>query len=135
MEIETASPKPDARYEKRDANIRTLVRFGVGLFIILFATIVLMVKLFKYFTTSQQLGPPASPFANTRALPPQPRLQVEPREDLKLLRETQEQMLHNYGWVDQKAGVVRIPIERAMNLIVQRGLPTNTDKTGKATTK
>ncbi len=32
--------------------------------------------------------------------------------------------MHSYGWVDQPAGVVRIPIDRAMELLAQRGLPT-----------
>ena len=36
----------------------------------------------------------------------------------------EEQTLHSYGWVDQQAGVVRIPIDRAMELLAQRGLPT-----------
>jgi len=35
----------------------------------------------------------------------------------------QEKQLRSYGWVDEKDGVARIPIERAMELIVQRGLP------------
>jgi hypothetical protein len=36
----------------------------------------------------------------------------------------EEKTLHSYGWVDQRAGVVRIPIDRAMELVAQRGLPT-----------
>ncbi len=135
METNHASSNADARYEKRDANIRSLVLFGVGLFVVLFATLVSMAKLFNYFTTSQPLGPPASPFANARALPPQPRLQVEPHEDLQRYRESEVELLHSYGWIDQKAGVVRIPIERAMDLIAQRGLPVSTDKTAKTTAK
>ena len=31
-------------------------------------------------------------------------------------------MLHSYGWVDQQAGIVRIPIDRAMTLLTERGL-------------
>jgi hypothetical protein len=135
MEIDPVSSKVEARYEKRDANIRSLVMFAAGLFMILVATLFAMAKLFKYFTASQSLGPPASPFSSTRPLPPQPRLQVEPHEDLRRYREAEEELLHSYGWVDQKAGVVRIPIERAMDLIAQRGLPVSSDKTGKAKAK
>jgi hypothetical protein len=39
-------------------------------------------------------------------------------------RTAEEQVLHSYGWVDPKAGVVHIPIERAMQIIAQQGLPT-----------
>jgi hypothetical protein len=54
---------------------------------------------------------------------PQPRLQVKPGVDLKTLRAEEERELSSYGWVNRSAGVVRIPIDRAMDLIMQRGLP------------
>ncbi len=135
METKPVSTNGQARYEKRDADIRSVGMFALGLFLVILLTLILMVKLFNYFTTSQKLGPPASPFVNTRALPPQPRLQVEPHEDLKRYRESEDKLLHDYGWIDQKAGVVRIPIDRAMDLLVERGLPINADKTGKAKAK
>jgi hypothetical protein len=56
--------------------------------------------------------------------PPEPRLQTNPREDLQKFREQEDTVLTSYGWVDRNAGIVRIPIEEAMKLTVQRGLPT-----------
>ena len=56
-------------------------------------------------------------------VPPEPRLQTNPREDLKVLRDQEQQVLSSYGWIDKNGGVVRIPIEDAMKLTVQRGLP------------
>ena len=61
-------------------------------------------------------------------LPPEPRLQTNPREDLRLLREQEDAILKSYGWVDRPAGVVRIPIEEAMKLTVQRGLPARQER-------
>lgn len=55
---------------------------------------------------------------------PQPRLETDERSEIYSFRLQEEQKLHSYGWVDQNAGVVRIPIDRAMELIAQRGLPT-----------
>jgi len=55
---------------------------------------------------------------------PQPRLEKNERLEINDFLLQQEQTLNSYGWVDQKAGVVRIPVERAMQLIAQRGLPT-----------
>lgn len=55
---------------------------------------------------------------------PEPRLEDDERTELAPFRYKEEQTLNSYGWVDQNAGVARIPIERAMALIVQRGLPT-----------
>jgi len=60
---------------------------------------------------------------------PQPRLERNERLEINEFRLQEEQTLHSYGWVDQKAGVVRIPIDRAMQLVVQHGLPT-TPKVG-----
>lgn len=59
-----------------------------------------------------------------RRLPPEPRLQTDPREDLANLRRNEEQVLQSYEWIDRNAGTVRIPIEQAMKLTAERGLPT-----------
>jgi hypothetical protein len=56
-------------------------------------------------------------------LPPAPRLQVTTSVDLAGLREKEDEALATYGWVDKNAGVVRLPIGRAIDLIVERGLP------------
>jgi len=117
----------DARkqgYERRDADVRKLVQFGFWLAVILVVVLLAMHWVFSYYAKSQQLGPPASPFENARVLPPAPRLQANPRQDLLGYREQQQRELETYGWVDQPNGVVRIPIDRAMDLLLQRGLPT-----------
>lgn len=49
-----------------------------------------------------------------------PDLQAEPQQDLRRMRAISEQGLHGYGWVDREAGVVHIPIERAMALYARR---------------
>ena len=60
---------------------------------------------------------------------PQPRLERNERVEIRDFRLKEEQILNSYGWVDEKAGVVHIPIERAMQLLAQKGLPT-TPKAG-----
>jgi hypothetical protein len=62
---------------------------------------------------------------------PQPRLERNERLEINDFRLREEQALNSYGWVDEKTGVLRIPIERAMQLVAQRGLPT-TPKAGTA---
>ncbi len=59
-------------------------------------------------------------------LPPEPRLQTNPRQDLKDMRAQEDALLHSYGWVDKNAGVVRIPIDEAIKLTLERGLPART---------
>ena len=54
---------------------------------------------------------------------PQPLLENDERNELNDFRRQEEKQLNSYGWVDQKAGVVHVPIERAMQLMAERGLP------------
>jgi len=60
---------------------------------------------------------------------PEPRLERNERTEIRDFRLSEEQTLNSYGWIDEKSGVVRIPIDRAMELLAQRGLPT-TPKAG-----
>jgi hypothetical protein len=54
---------------------------------------------------------------------PEPRLEQNERGQLQEVIEKQDQILDSYDWVDQKDGIVRIPIDKAMDLLAQRGLP------------
>jgi hypothetical protein len=129
MEPKLPAPQvdPGGGYERSDADVRNLLRFGFSLFVILVAVFLSMWWMFFYFAKSQQLGPPASPFENpqnARILPPQPRLQVQPHLDLQSYCDAQMKELNSYAMVDPSNDVVRIPVDRAMNLILQRGLPS-----------
>jgi hypothetical protein len=72
------------------------------------------------------MGPPASPFEkeDARDMPPGLRLQTDAPTDLDQYRKTQDKILAGYGWVDPKAGVVRIPVQRAMDLLLEKGYPS-----------
>jgi hypothetical protein len=54
---------------------------------------------------------------------PDPRLEEDERGQLNGIRTDWNNTLYSYGWVDEPGGTVRIPIDRAMDLLVQRGLP------------
>jgi hypothetical protein len=117
------SPETNPGYEKRDVNTRAISRSLVVLLAIVVVSLVTMRWLFDYFSATQPLGPSASPFTDVRQLPPEPRLQVQPVVDLDRERKEQEDLLNSYGWTDRATGKVRIPIDRAMDLIIARGLP------------
>jgi len=55
--------------------------------------------------------------------PPLPNLQKQPFNDIYALREAENAKLTGYGWVDKEGGVTHIPIERAMDVMLQRGFP------------
>ena len=54
---------------------------------------------------------------------PSPQLEIDERSQLDKIRIEEEQTLSTYDWIDQQGGTVRIPIDRAMDLLAQRGLP------------
>jgi hypothetical protein len=114
---------PAVKFERRDVNTRTILIFVGVLFLTLLVTFVSMRGLFGYFSETQNLGPGASPFDNSRVLPPSPRLQVDPAVDLDQVRQSQNEMLNSYGWADKATGKVRVPIDRAMNMLIERKLP------------
>jgi hypothetical protein len=116
-------PVPDQ--VDREIDARAVVYSVVGVFAVSALVLALMVGLFHVLESRQRrLDPPPSPLAEAglRRLPPGPRLQAAPERQLQELRRTEEHLLDSYGWVDQASGVARIPIERAMDLILERGL-------------
>jgi hypothetical protein len=123
METEKPAQNSGPGYETSDANPGSLLLFGLGMFVTIGLVLLIAAGVFKYFSASQSLGAPASPFANASQIPPAPRLQTEPKLDLEHLRAREDRLLHTYEWIDPNAGIVRIPIERAMELVLQRGLP------------
>ena len=56
---------------------------------------------------------------------PDPRLEENERTQLNDFRYGEEERLNSYGWVDKNTGVAHMPIEQAMQMIAQKGLPTN----------
>jgi hypothetical protein len=83
-----------------------------------------LAALFNMFESrAEQRDPALPPLAQENARTPGPLLQVSPREDLHQHRQRESRTLNATEWVNQPAGVVRIPIDRAIELTAERGLP------------
>jgi hypothetical protein len=120
----------DVHHEESDVNIRAILAFGAGLVMVTMIICFLLWLLFGYFSSREaQLGTREFPLAveQQNRMPPEPRLQTNPKEDLRVLQRRDEALLKSYGWTDKDAGIARIPIEEAMKLTVQRGLPARED--------
>jgi hypothetical protein len=118
--------RAEVHHETSDANVRAIFIFGAGLFAVAVAVHVAIWLLFMFFAGREaRTVAPRYPLAVSQAnrLPPEPRLQIHPRQDLLDLRAGEDAVLNTYGWIDKPTGVARIPIEEAMKLTVQRGLP------------
>ena len=123
------SDQPDVEKESLDrghepetgANTRGIVAFGAGLVVTIG---VILLVLWGFFGMLEgRLRTIPSPFASYEHIPPQPRLQEDPSIDLQQMHQEVNERLHTYGWVSKQREVVHIPIERAMRLVVKRGLP------------
>jgi hypothetical protein len=121
---------PEVHHEQSDVNIRAILGFGAALFVVAAVVHVLIYVLFGYFDSRENAKVPAEyPLAATQEHrePPEPRLQTDPRQDLADLRAKEDEVLGSYGWVDKNAGLVRIPIDAAVKLTLERGLPARTE--------
>ena len=117
-----ASPAPPG-YETRDANVRGVFKFLVSFERLARSCSAVMLGTVRHFSKQNAGATSVSPFAGTGQLPPGPQLQVNPRQDWLKYHEQQEQSLETYAWENRGAGIVRVPIERAMELLLQKGLP------------
>jgi hypothetical protein len=113
--------------ENRDVDVRAVTKFGLGIGAGVIVVIFLMWFLFDRFAAREmRLSPQPEPMvsSNPRKTPPEPRLQKAPVMDLKEFRAGEDSILNSYAWVDPDKGVVRIPVDRAMELVTKEGLPS-----------
>ncbi len=124
-------------YEHQDLQASAVLYFYLGLGVVVLLCILGLRGLFSYLDhRAKALEPPVNPLvtnvpADTRHIAPgypqsvfpNPKLEEDERGQLNGIIVNEDKELYSYGWVDEKACTVHIPIERAMELIVQRGLP------------
>lgn len=124
---------PELAVDKSEVNLPSIALFGGLLVIACLVAMSILAGLFSYYYHREAgLDQPASPLvpSGTRTLPPEPRLQlapgheIHPLKDLVAYRQREDALIANYGWVNQPAGVVRIPVEEAKKLLLSRGLPS-----------
>jgi hypothetical protein len=140
QEIKHGKTGSHGDYERRDLSSKAIIYFLLILAVSTILVHFLLAGMYDFLDKRERAQQPAvSPLStnvetDTRKLPenyksylkdnfPAPQLEVDERTQLNGIRLTEEQTLNSYGWVDEKAGTVRIPIDRAMDLIAQRGLP------------
>lgn len=116
---------PDTAHETVDIDLRAIVSFVILLAAVTVTVQGAMYVVFRVLdrvevSSDQAVSPLATPAGQA---PADPRLQTTPWTDLKTLRAEEFSYIHGYGWIDQQAGVARIPIERAKALLLEKGLP------------
>jgi hypothetical protein len=129
---------PEVQYEPRDLSALGIMGFLAGLTLVGILLNFILFGIYRYLDNYTKTHEPAlnplvtntnrdmrNPRLDEANEFPQPRLETNEVGQLRDRRWFEETTLYSYGWVDQKAGVAHIPIDRAMQLIAQRGLPTS----------
>lgn len=115
------------KYEKRDVNIRPVAIVTAAIILASFAVMVPVRLLFAYFKgheAAQQTAPTSLTRGQVAEEVPEPRLEPIIGQTLAETRKREREKLTTYGWVDKSSGVVRIPIDRALELTASAGLPS-----------
>lgn len=131
--INPPSPTPG-----EDVDFRSIVRFAIGLLVVTVAASLiiyaLMRQLGRISAEQASVAPPGQPRgvdteygAEVTRPDGSVRLQRSPFADMDERRRRDEEQLTTYGWVDRPGEVVRVPIDVAKRLVVQRGLPSRTE--------
>ena len=110
----------DAGYEVSDARVTPLVVFVVILVLITVGVMGASSWILNGLAEAREPEPELHPLAEERQVPPAPRLQDVPSKDIEEHRAIQGRLLGDYEWIDREQGIVRIPIERAMELVAER---------------
>lgn len=119
-------PAGEARYEARDAEARPIVLFGFVLALLLGVAMALSAWLSQALVEEEleaHAATPPSPLRDQRAAHEAPALQSVPARELLQHRAWEEEQLHGTAWVDPVNRIVRIPIERALEKVLEEGFP------------
>ncbi len=111
-------------HEHKEVNTSAVYKFLIGLFVLAVVLHLALWGMFVLFKADQEKqDPQINPLARGHSqTPPAPRLQVYPILDLQAFRQSEQQMLTSYGWVDRQHGIVRIPVDQAIRIVLQKNL-------------
>ncbi|MGZ8256075.1 MAG: hypothetical protein ACXWVT_14565 [Burkholderiaceae bacterium] len=120
---------PGAKYEHTDIDVNIGYQFALWLSVAMLMSVGIIWGTFYFFENQQKSANTQAqkyPLSATmkRTAPPLPNLQKQPFKDIFSLRDGENKQLTSYGWVDKAGGITHIPIDRAMEVMLQKGFPT-----------
>lgn len=128
----------ETQHEKSDVNVRALGWTAVIFIVFAAVTHLLLYQQFNFYRRHfrNEASQPLTMMTRPSTVPATPRLQPFPNNappmtstpvtDMAAMRAAEDAALNNAGWVDRQKGIVRLPIDVAKQLVVQRGLPVVT---------
>ncbi len=122
----------DVAFEERDIKVGTIYWYLFALGVATAAALVISIFILRFTTnlaTSSDTPPPPSREAHEKELPPEPRLPGvpghvnDPQKDLRQKLKADVAANEKLQWIDKNAGIAQIPVEDAMKIIAEKGLP------------
>jgi hypothetical protein len=110
-------------HEERDVNALAITASGAAVLALVVAVVFAMGLLFNLLSQRASQRAPAPELAREQTPPPEPRVEGNPVAAYQEIRRGEEQLLNSYAWIDPDQGVVRIPVNRALERIARRGVP------------
>lgn len=119
----TPSPLQAAKHETSDVRSLPLAWSALVLAAAVAAVCLFLIWFFdRLEVRAERHDPKLSPLIGSQT-PPDPRLQEKPADDLARMRAAENQALDRYRWIDKERGVVQLPIDRAVDLLLEQGMP------------
>jgi hypothetical protein len=115
-----------AGHEVGDIRQKPIYQSLIGLAVLSAVVFVFIVFFFRFLDGRvKSATPPMNPLAREAGtrLPPEPRLQVDAWKDWDDYKAAQDRLLHGYSWVNKEQGIVRVPIEKGIDMVLEKGLP------------
>ncbi|HLK62786.1 MAG TPA: hypothetical protein VKU19_05075 [Bryobacteraceae bacterium] len=110
-------------HEETDVNPWVVGKFAIGLVFVCVISLAILFGFFRFLLSDE-----GGKAAGVVKEPPKPRLEQTPITDLQAFRMAEDRDLSSYGWVDQQKGIVHVPIDRAIDMLVQKGLPSRQEQ-------
>jgi hypothetical protein len=117
-------------HEHSDVDIRAIIKYTVILFGALAVVQILLWGVFKLLEGRAERADaalPVSPLTDTTWNTKGPQVQANPVTDRIAFQHREDSVVSTYGWIDKGTGRVRIPIERAIDIVAEQGLPSRNE--------
>ena len=122
----------DVSFEERDVKVGTIYWYLIALGLATVAALIISIFVYRFTSSlaaSSDTPPPPSREALSKDYPPEPRLQgvpghvSDPQKDLRYKLKDDIDANEKLQWLDKNAGIAQIPVEDAMKIVAEKGLP------------
>jgi len=125
MKTKPDETKKHEGYERADARVTPLIWASLSIALLMAVGVGGMWYLQRFYAANPPQNSVSMPFVTAQPKPVLPRLQIDPPVDMINFRVKEDSILTGYAWVSRDSGIARIPVDRAMELLLAQGIPVS----------